>query len=137
MMLQEDYRLKQIFLTKGEDILNQYVEAWLFFAISDFQRYCDQELDYDSDTKAFTVDLERKNITVLAQIMVRYWLEKEVNNVLQFQLTLQDHDFKTFSASQNLDAKRALLNQKIEEVRKLLTDYSFQKNDNWLGNYWG
>ena len=132
MMLQSDYRLKQIFSIQGEARLNQYVEAWLILSVSDFQKYCDQDLVYDKVTQTFSIDLNTQNLTVLAQIMVKYWLEKEVRDVLQFRLTLQDHDFKTYSQAQNLDSKRQLLTLQIEEVDKLLLNYSYQHNVGWL-----
>lgn len=128
MTLNTDYRLLKIF-EMDEDAFTNYVEAWLFLGLALFNDYRTPPLEIDSDTSEFNDTLTYKDKTVLAQLMIRFWLEKEVNDVLAMRNLIQDHDFKTHSAAANLDAKRNLLNQKIEETNKLLIDYSYKELD--------
>lgn len=133
MMLTADYKLKKLF-SIGEQVLNNYVEAWLILAIVDFNNVREDALVYDKTTQLFSTTLSSEDIKILAKLMVRYWLEKEVNDVLAFENTLQDHDFKTYSQAQNLDSKRNLLNLQIEETDKILNSYTYRNNDwdSWL-----
>lgn len=129
MMLTADYKLKHLF-SIGEQVLNNYVEAWLILAIVDFNHVRTDALVYSTTTQRFSVVLTSEDIRVLSSLMVRYWLEKEVNDVLAFENTLQDHDFKTYSQAQNLDSKRKLLNFQVEETDKILNSYTY-RNNNW------
>jgi hypothetical protein len=124
-----DYSLNTLY---EQSILNfnTLMEGWLVFAIADFEDLCTQELDYDETTQEFSVDLTRKNKIILAQIMTKYWLHKEVFNVLQMKNFLQDHDYKTHSAAQSFREKQAALNGKEEEISQLLQDYAYA-NNNW------
>lgn len=129
MMLTVDYKLKKLF-SISEQVLNNYVEAWLVLAITDFNPVRNENLIYDGTTQTFSSTLTSEDIKVLARLMVMYWLEKEVNDVLAFENTLQDHDYKTYSQAQNLDSKRNLLNLQIEETDKILNLYTY-RNNNW------
>lgn len=129
MMLQTDYRLKKIF-SIGEAELNLYLEPWALMAMVILNNVKTESLVYDTATQNFSTTLSVEDKVLLAQLMLRYWLEKEVNDVLAFTNVLHDHDFKQFSQAQNLDARRALLSLKIEETDKLLKQYSYSHN-NW------
>ena len=56
---------------------------------------------------------------------------KTVQDILQIQNNIQDHDFKTYSQAQNLKEKRDYLNNKKEEVSQLLIDYAYKHNPQW------
>ena len=132
LTLIDDYRLNKLY-EESIPNFNIHLEGWLLFAIEDFSGLCTQELVYDESTQEFSVDLTRKHKLILAQIMIKYWLHKEVYNVLQMDNFIQDHDFKTFSAAQNLREKQAALNSKEEEISQLLNEYGYTNNDwdNW------
>jgi hypothetical protein len=129
-LLLSDYRLTNLYNTSLSDY-EDYLEGWLVLAIDDFY-CCNQSLAYSSST--FTETLSTKNINILAKLMKKYWLEKEVNDVTQFRLHVTDHDFKLYSEAQNLTAKKSLYNEYKEEISQLLVDYSLVSNDwaNWL-----
>jgi len=130
-----DYRLYAIDETSGSLALSIYLEPWLLSSIIDFD-VCDQDLTYTSSTISsegyFAETLTLKNKIVLSQLMVKYWLEKEVQDILQMQLFITDHDFKTHAASQNLKAKQDYYNSKKEELSQILVDYGYRVND-WTG----
>jgi hypothetical protein len=127
-----DFRLNTIFTTSGSLALNTYLEPYLLDSIVEFD-VCNQSLAYTTTGSAtdgfFATDLNLKNKIILSQIMVKYWLEQVVANVLNMNLTLQDHDYKRFAESQNLKAKQDFLNQKREQVSQLLVDYGYSNND--------
>jgi hypothetical protein len=132
-----DYRLDTIYVASGSFVFNAYLESWLLGAIADFDDYCDQALTYTVSGSAtegyFTEDLTQKNKLILSKIMVKYWLQKTVNDILQMNLHVTDRDFKTFSASQNLKAKQDYLNSLKEELSQEIIDYTYKRNDwsNW------
>jgi len=127
MMTVTDYRLLDLFNTSEDDFEN-YLQAWLIFAINDFY-VCDQSLIFDEDTKVFTETLTQPNKVILATLMMRYWLQKLVNDVTQIQLHITDKDFKLASEAQNLREKVAALNIAKEQCSQLLNDYSYRRVD--------
>jgi hypothetical protein len=137
-----DYRLTAIYTTSGSFTLSTYVEPWLLDSIVEFS-VCNQSLNYVSSSGStvegyFTEDLSLKNKIILSQIMVKYWLQKLVQDVLQMNNNVQDHDFKTFAQSSNLKAKQDYLNSKKEEISQILVDYGYDNNDwdNWKNGLW-
>ena len=127
-----DYRLNTIFVSSASS-LNTYLEPWLLDSINDFD-ICTQDLTYTTTSGSaegyFAEDLTMQHKLILSQIMVKYWLTKSVQDILQMNNFVTDHDFKTFSAAQNLSAKKDLLNSKKEEISQMLIDYGY-KNNNW------
>jgi hypothetical protein len=128
LTLIEDYRINLLYQTSGSSVLNTYLEGWLLYSINDFENICTQSLAYDTNTQQFAEILTRENILILAQIMSKYWLTKLVQDVLQMQNSIQDHDYKTFSQAQNLKEKRDYLNNKKEEISQILQDYAYKYN---------
>jgi hypothetical protein len=130
MQLITDYRLNSLYTTSGSNVFNTYLEPWLRFSINEFSPTCAETLVYSTTTQTFSTTLSEDVILILSQIMVKWWLQKLVNDVLQVNLAITDRDFKHYSESQNLREKRDLLNQKKEEISQLLVDYSI-KHNNW------
>lgn len=129
LMLVNDYKLKQIFDAGN---LEEYVEVWLRMAIVDFNRVRTLPLSYSPISKTFSEVLTDEEISILSQLMVKYWLTKEVNDVLAMENVLQDHDFTRHSEARNLDAKRNLLNRQIEDCKQLLIQYGY---DHFVWNH--
>jgi hypothetical protein len=127
MMTVTDYRLMDLFNTSVPDFEN-YLQAWLDFAIVDF-KVCDQDLNYDNITKEFPAALNRDNKVVLAILMMKYWLQKTVNDITQMNLHISDRDFKMASEAQNLREKTNHLNMVKEQCSQLLQDYGYRRND--------
>lgn len=140
MTLVNDYRLNALYQTSGSDALNTYLEGWLLYANSEFEQVpCNQSLNYDTTTLSYTETLTQENIIILAQVLVKYWLAKEVQSILAMNLAVTDHDFKTYSQSQNITAKQQLYNNKREELDRIFTQYSYKKNSwtNWNTQLFG
>ena len=132
MMTVTDYRLIDLFNTSVPDFEN-YLQAWLDFAIVDF-KVCDQDLDYDDATNEFSGNLSRDNKVVLSTLMMKYWLQKAVNDITQMNLHITDRDFKVASEAQNLREKVNHLNIVKEQCSQLLQDYGYNRN-NWVNWY--
>jgi hypothetical protein len=128
--LQDDWRLTTLFVTSGSDAYATYLTPWLMFSCDDFSPICDQSLIFSSGSTSFVTDLTQENQNILAQLMTKYWLQKEVQNILQMSNSIQDRDFKTYSQAQNLSAKKDLYNAKLEELDRLLGRYE-QRRINW------
>lgn len=132
MLTVTDYRLNHLFDASQEDFEN-YLQAWLEFSIMEFSN-CDQSLSFDEDTKAFTETLSLENKVVLATLMTKYWMEKNVNDITQMNLHVTDRDFRMASESANLREKAARLNHMKETCSQMLVDYGIRRIDwtNWL-----
>ena len=134
-----DFKLDTIFDDAGEAGLNYTLEPWLLFSIADFDEICTQSLDYtkivDMGTGdgEFSVDLTNKNQVILSLIMLRYWMERQIQDVLQMNNFIQDHDFKRYSEANNLRAKSDYLKQMIERLDTRLVEYGYDNNEwtNW------
>lgn len=134
-----DYKLDTIFESMGEAGLNTALEPWLLFSIADFDEVCTQSLTYtkisdgSTDDGEFSVNLTTKNQVILSLIMLRYWMERQVQDVLQMNNFIQDHDFKRFSAANNLRSKSDYLRDIIERIDARLIEYGLHNNDwsNW------
>lgn len=127
MQLVTDYRLIELFNTSESDF-ETYLEVWLQNAIFDFNN-CNQNLEYDENTKTFSETLTRENKLILANLMMKYWATKNVNDITQMNLHVTDRDFKLFSEAQNLREKQAHLNNIKETCSQMLIDYSYRKVD--------
>jgi len=121
-----DYRLIDLFNLSETDFEN-YLEAWLLFAINEFTM-CTQSLAYSEGT--FTETLTTETMLILATLMMRYWLQKNVNDITQMNLHVTDRDFKTASEALNLREKVAHLNVVKEQCSQMLNNYEF-KNLDW------
>jgi len=131
----EDYRLDSIFVTSGSLAFVTYIEPWLMDATNEFD-IADQDLTYITSGSSaegyFLSDLSMKNKIMISKLMVKYWLSRLVQNILQMNNSVQDRDYKTFSAAQNLKAKQDYLNSLKEELSQDLMNYAYRNND-WPG----
>ena len=122
-----DYRLTALFNQSRVDF-ETFLEAWLRSSIVDFS-ICDQPLNYSQVTKAFDSLLTDANQIVLASLMVKYWLKKEVADVTQFRLHVADRDFKLNNEATNLKEKVAYYNLVREDCSQMLNDYGYKRVD--------
>jgi hypothetical protein len=123
--------------TKLIDLYNQslgdfeiYLQGFLMPAITDFDN-CEQNLEvYSLTSSQFTATLTLKEKNILAKLMVIQWLLKEIQNVSQMNLHLNDTDFKRYSEAQNLREKSEYYNRLREIVNQDMVDYGL-KNTPW------
>jgi hypothetical protein len=116
--------------------LNTYLMGFMLLSIPEFD-ICSQDLSLRNDTTMiFDETLTDSNIQVLSKLMVKYWLGKEVRDLLSMRLHVQDVDFKTFAEANNLNAKQSALTMFKEECSQTLIDYGY-KNNSWADWYAG
>lgn len=129
----DDYKILSLYQTSGSSVTGTYLEPFLLDAIDQFD-VCDQSLAYTTSGSStdgyFTEILTSENKNVLSKIMVLSWLAKTIQQTLQMQNFVTDRDFKTFSAAQNLQAKKEYYLVKVEEISQLLENYAL-KRTNW------
>ena len=127
-----DYKLDNIYQTSGSLVLDQFLEPWLLNSIVEFN-IADQNLSYTvssgSSEGYFDLTLTNKNQFMLVQIMSKYWLQKEISDVLQMNNILQDRDYRVYSQANNLKAKQDYYIMKKEEIYQRLINYEYKEND--------
>lgn len=124
----QDYRINKLYNQSVEQ-MEDYIMPFLIKAIANFRK-CRTDLeDRDDENKVFNQDLTTEEKVILANLMVVEWLTKEVNDILQMRLYLQDTDFKTYSSSQNLKEKRELLTTMKDMVESQIVQYLYNHFD--------
>lgn len=127
-----DNRLVALYQSSGSAQYLDYLEPWVLNSIDDFESICTQDIStYSTTTQSFSVELTRKNKNVLARIMTKYWLEKELQDIQQMKNYVQDKDFRTHSANQAYEAKQKAYAQKCEEISQLLVQYGYDEDVDW------
>ena len=124
----QDYRINRLYEKSVEDMEN-YLIPFLIKAITNFRK-CKTDLeDRDDENRIFNQTLSTDEKVILSNLMMVEWLTKEVNDILQMRLYLQDTDFKTYSQANNLREKRELLITMKEIVDKQIVQYSYNNFD--------
>jgi hypothetical protein len=126
----QDYNINALSLSSPTNF-KIYLQGFLIKAIPDFDN-CVQDLqnNYDTTLNQFNLALTLTEQTILANLMTIKWLNKQINNVTQFNLLLNDTDFKRYSEAQNLTAKVSHRDRLREIVDHDMLKYSL-KNTNW------
>ena len=120
-----DYKIDKLYNHSIEQF-QQYLDGFLLTAIPNF-RNCRQSLDYDIEQRQFNADLSSMEQTILADLWVLEWFNKETNDATQIQNKLQVASaFTSHSASQNLKEKSTYLDKLREGVDLKITQYQLQ-----------
>jgi hypothetical protein len=107
-----------------------YMTPFLIKAIPNFLN-CKKDLEDRNDTsRTFNITLNTDEKVTLSNLMTIEWLTQEINDINQFRLHLQDQDFKTFSEERNLDGKKKLKYDTLEDIRYQIKQYDL-KNIDW------
>ena len=130
MVQVKDWRLQSLYESSTLDF-EVYLSGFLMLSIPQFEEVCNQSLAHNEETREFTELLSLDNKTILSKLMVEKWLEKEVQDVNQMNLHLQDRDFKVYSESQNLKEKSLHLDKTKEYNSQTMTVYSYSKSTDW------
>ena len=134
MLKIKDYQLTALYQSSPTNF-NDYLSGFLIDAIQDFVNSSRQDLtDRNDTTLIFNFDLDDANIYILAEHMIKHWLEKEIQDTSQMKLHLTDRDFKHYSEAQNLKSKQDYHATVYERANQLIVNYEFNEVD-WSG--WG
>ena len=123
-----DYQIDKLFEDSVESA-EAYMKPFLIKAVANFT-HCVKDLeDRDDEEQVFNSALTTIEKVVLSNLMIVEWLTKEVNDVLQMRLHLQDSDFRTYAEANNLKAKRDNLEATREVVDKQMKTYGYDNLD--------
>jgi len=125
----QDYNLDKLFLSSVSDWEN-YILGFLKSAIPRFSK-CQQDLtDRTDSSKTFNITLSEMEEEILSLLMVAEWMEKEVRDIKNIRLALNDTGaMKRYSEAQNLREKENSLSNLRERADKLIVEYSFNEYD--------
>lgn len=124
----KDWKLDALYDTSVSDF-ETYLQGFLVLTIPEFTEFSDQDLTRNDATSVFTETLTDKNKQMLASMMVKEWLSKEIQDVRQIKLHVGDKDFRVASEANNLRAKESYLVLKLEEISQDLIGYSWYAED--------
>lgn len=138
MMNIKDWKLESLFNTSPDDFEN-VLQGYMVVSLPKFTN-CNQSLARNDSTKQFTETLSEQNKNIIASLMVEKWLEREVQDIRQMALHVQDRDFKSYAEANNLKEKSAHWSKILELNSQALVDYSLNDRElwaNWIsGNFY-
>lgn len=133
MSIEKDSTLNTIYTTSGSAALTNYAEAWLLKSIDAFGRVCMEDLTYTTGSGSsvgyFNADLTSRSKNILSTVMIKFWLQQHVNNANAFGRYFKDREFSM--SAPMLPSLREYLVVTIEDIDRLLAEYSWDKNANW------
>lgn len=129
LIVVDDYKLLKL-INQSRDDFNSWCDGFLVSAVPNFIN-CRQKLDYDLDKREFEADLTNMEISILADLWVLAWYERETNVATGINTLLQtNNSFKTHSASQNLKEKDSRISSLYTKLhQKMENDYELQYLD--------
>lgn len=122
--ISNDYRIKQMFLN-NEAVAEDMLLTWLTKAVAYFTD-CLQDIEnnFDMDNNRFTLSLTLTEKVILADLMLLAWMDWNINNITQMNLSLQDSDFNRHAETQNLRGKVSCANEWRERVYHQISEYT-------------
>ena len=134
-----DYKLDKLYNLSPTNF-NEYLQLFLIKAIPIFTNFVKNIRNIDTIIFQFNYTLYLDEQIILSNLMVIEWLTREINDVTQFNLHLNDTDFKRYAEANNLKEKNNHRDSLREIVNQDLVLYGL-KHTNWQswasGNYWG
>lgn len=129
LIVVNDYKLLKL-INQSQESFNTWCDGFIVAAVPNFTK-CRQKLDYDLEKREFTADLTDMEISILADLWVLAWYERETNVATGINTLLQtNNSFKTHSASQNLKEKDARISSLYTKLhQKMENDYELQYLD--------
>ena len=86
---------------------------------------CKQNLVRDDTTETFTNTLTEEEMWILADYMLKVWLDEKINNGELLKLRLTDKDFKTFSPADQLGTMNKIKTVYDKELKLKVNDYLY------------
>jgi len=123
-----DWKIDRIYDT-SVPTFETYLQGFLVRAVPKFTN-CEQSLVYSLVTDSFTSDFTVVEKSILTNLMTIEWMNKEIQNISQFNLLLNDTDFKIHAAGQNLREKSEYKDRLRETVSQDMVDYGIS-NISW------
>lgn len=133
MAIINDYKMDHIFEGYSEDGLFQLLRPYFKIAAGEIAiRSSSMDFSRDDEIYQFLRPLADHEQLIFAKWVLIGYLTREVNDILQMQLHLQDGDFKTHAAKNNLDSKSSLLEILKEETGWNITKSGYNSLNAWM-----
>ena len=117
-----DYELDALYTSSATNWAT-YLEGFLILSIPKF-RNCAQDLtDRNDTTQTFNITLTDDENSILSELMVVEWLNRDIHDIRQMRLHLNDTDFKHYAEANNLNAKESAKSQIRNEVYQQMVEY--------------
>lgn len=122
--ISNDYRLKKMFVDSPE-IAEDMLKTWLIKAVAQFSD-CTKNLQSSTNMsdKNFGVALDIDEQVILSDLMVYNWMDYNINNIVQMNLSVQDRDFKTHAEERNLAGKSEYQDRLREKIYHSISEYT-------------
>lgn len=118
----DDYKLGKLY-NQSKEGFKKYCDGFLLSAVPNFYR-CRQPLDYDAEAREFAADLSSLEISILADLWIIEWFNREYRNSAQIANKLNvASSFTSHSAAQNLKEKVSTIQWLRESVDKKISKY--------------
>ena len=113
-------------LELSDDDIQVMLFEWMTSSIAKFKK-CQNDLsDRDEVLQQFNVDLLDIEIEILATLMVKEWLEPQLNSTLLTSQFFGSKEEKFFAQANQIEKLMALSKKSELEARKLSRDYGYQ-----------
>lgn len=113
--------------------LEDAFHGYLISSISQFRKCKNDLSDRDDELRQFNIDLLDVEKEILAIMIVRQWLQPQLNSVLLTAQVFSDKEQKYYSQSQHIAEIRALDESLKFEAQKLSRDYTYSSGTYWEG----
>ncbi len=131
LVVVNDYRLSKLYKQSVEDF-QTYADGFLVASIPRFPE-CRQSLEYDLNERKFTSDLTALEKSILADLWVIAWYERDNNTYALYRQHLQSaSSFKNHSESQNLKENSIYIDKLREELDRNKIAYQLEDLSNYL-----
>lgn len=117
----QDYKIVNLAKT-DMTALRTYLDGLVIRSVPKFAQ-CLQSTEYDIALRQFNSVFTNIEKEILAEYVAITWMTSIVQDVTQFNLHLQNKEFKIFSEAENLKQKSEYLDRMREKARQLTTDY--------------
>lgn len=128
-----DYKIDLLYQSSVQNNTNDfenYLQGFLIKAIPKFTKCKKNLYNYVlSPTAQFNETLDLNEQVILSNLTAIEWFEKEINDVTQFNLHLNNTDFKHYAESQNLKEKSDRADKLREKIAQDMTDYEIGNVD--------
>lgn len=113
------------FLNLGEEQRDEIMQTYLMSAIADFNNSCATGVDYNSEDKQFSDDLDEEVQEIIALGVAYYWLSSKVLNSDLLRNIMYRGDFKAYSPANLLKEMKELRDLLRKEFRGKINEYSY------------
>lgn len=120
-----DYELASIPEYDLEDVLHGY----LLSAIAKFRKCKNDLKDRDEELLQFNIDLEDEEIEILSIMVVREWLQPQVQSTLLTKQIFSGKEQNYYSQAAHMKEIMDMDNRLKVEAQKLMRDYTYKSSD--------